>query len=317
MEKANVSAIVKFYNYFMNSPEFKRLERVENFKEPIVSTTKSVFIGILIFNIYYLIMYLKGLSPFDDKHICLSAILFIASTNFVGVIISIYCGLSSFTKIGTYEDLTTLKTELEQVIQKIIFSQTLNDRDSSCYIDIKSFSTEIDRITALLYSTSIKVFDFSFYKRLSEVLTKILDESIILSSYLLTYDDLRQCVEKIILFDINILNSGSISYENSVVDIASANANRYVKDYGKIIKKSDHLKDKCYNFLIEKRFASNPEDLEWLKSTDLFDKNDFIFNFETVRSSYGLTCSEMDKRIVDFRKKINKEKEKNSINWIY
>lgn len=317
MEKASVSAIVKFYKYFMNSPEFKKLERVENFKEPIVSTTKSVFIGILIFNIYYLIMYLKGLSPFDDKHICLSTILFIASTTFVGVIISIYCGLSSFTKIGTYEDIVQLKIELENIIQKIIFNQTLNDGDSSCYIDIKNFSTEIDRITALIYSTSMKVFDFSFYKRLSEVLTKILDESIILSSYLLTYDDLRQCVEKIILFDINILNSGSISYENSVVDIASANANRCVKDYRKIIKKSDHLKDKCYNFLIEKRFASNPEDLEWLKSTDLFDKNDFVFNCETVRSSYGLTCSEMDKRIAEFRKKINKEKEKNSINWIY
>lgn len=317
MEKASFSAIVKFYKYFTNSPEFKKLERVDHFKEPVVSASFSVLTASLIFYIYSLILFSKGLSPFDDKHVGLSSILFISSTSFIGIIISFYCGLSScFTKNGTYEDLTTLKTELEKVIRKIIFSRTLNEGDPSHYIDIKIFSIEIDRITALLYSTSMKGFEFSFYKRLSEALTKILGESMILSSYMLSYDDLRQCVEKIIFFDINILNSGSITYEHQV-DPSSINTVRCAKDYGSIIRKSDLLKDDCYDFLIEKRIASNPEDLEWLKSTDLFDKNDFIFNCETVRSSYGLTCSEMDKRIAKFRKKSEKEKEKNSINWIY
>ena len=315
MEKANVSAIVKFYNYFMKSPEFKKLERIDQFSEPFISATFSVLTGTLIFVIYSLIMILKGLSPFDNKHVALSIILFISSTSFVGFITSIYCFWSSFTKIGTYEDLTTLKTELEQVIQKIIFSQTLSDREPSRYIDTKSFSIEIDRITSLLYSTSMKVFEFSFYNRLSEVLTKISGESMILSSCLLSYDDLRQCVEKIIFFDIDILNAVPISriHKN---DLAEFNSIRCLKDYGSIIRKSDLLKNKCYDFLIKKRFASNPKDLECLKATDLFDKNDFMFNCGTIRLSYGLTCSEMDKRIAKFRKDSEKGKEKNSITWI-
>ncbi len=317
MEKTSFSAIVKFYKYFTNSPEFKKLERVDHFKEPIVSASFSVLTASLIFYIYSLILFSKGLSPFDDKHVGLSSTLFISSTSFIGLIISFYCGLSScFTKNGTDEDLTILKTELENVIRKIIFSRTLNDRDPSHYIDIKIFSIEIDRITALLYSTSMKGFEFSFYKRLSEALTKILGESMILSSYMLSYDDLRQCVEKIIFFDISFLNAVPISHMHKN-ELAKVNSIRCIKDYGSIIRKSDRLKDDCYDFLIEKRIASNPEDLEWLKSTDLFDKNDFIFNCETVRSSYGLTCSEMDTRIAKFRKKSEKEKEKNSIKWIY
>lgn len=315
MEKANVSAIVKFYNYFMNSPEFKRLERIDQFKEPFISASFSVLTGTLIFVTYSLIMILKGLSPFDNKHVGLSIILFISSTSFVGFIISIYCSWCSITKIGTYEDLTTLKTELEGIIKNIIFNKTLSDRDPSHCIDTKIFSTEIDRITALLYSTSMKVFDFSFYNRLSEVLTKILGETMILSSYLLTYDDLRQCVEKVILFDINILNAVPISHIHQN-ELAGVNSIRCIKDYGLIIRKSDLLKDNCYNFLIVKYIAANPEDLEWLKATDLFDKNDFIFNCTAVRSSYGLTCSEMDKRIAKFRKDSEKGKEKDFITWI-
>ena len=315
MEKANVSAIVKFYNYFMNSPEFKKLERVNQFREPFISASFSVLTGTLIFVIYSLIMILKGLSPFDNKHVALSIILFISSTSFVGFITSIYCCWSSITKIGTYEDLTELKNELERVIQKIIFSQTLSDRDPSHYIDTKSFSIEIDRITSLLYSTSMKVFDFSFYKRLSEVLTKILGEAMFVSSYSLAYNDLRQCVEKVIFFDINILNAVPISYEHPN-ELAEVNSIRCIKDYGSIIRQSDLLKDNCYDFLIKKRFTSNPEDLECLKATDLFDKNDFMFNCGTIRLSYGLTCSEMDKRIAKFRKDSEKGKEKNSITWI-
>lgn len=316
MEKGKVSAIVKFYNYFMNSPEFKKLERSNRFREPFISASFSVLIGALIFCIYSLIMCLKGLSPFDDKHVRLSIIFFISSTSFVGFMTSIYCGLSSFTKIGTYEDLVQLKLEIEYLIQKIIQNKTLSDKEPTRYIDTKSFSIEIDRITSLLYSTSMKVFDFSFYNRLSRVLTEILGEFVSLSSHVVTYDDLKRCVEKIIFFDINLLNAVPISYVHPN-DLAEVNSIRSVKDYGSIIKKSDFLKNNCYEFLIRKRLAANPEDLEWLKATDVIDKNDFIFNCETVRSSYGLTYSEMDKRIGDLRKKSEKEKRKNSIDWIY
>lgn len=317
MEKRSFSAIVKFYNYFMNSPEFKRLERVKQFREPVISATFSVLVGALILCIYSLIMCLKGRSPFDDRHVGLSIILFIGSTSFVGLITSIYCGVCSMTKIGTYEDLVQLKREIEYLIQKIIQNKTLSTKEPSHYIDTERFSIEIDRIASLLYSTSMKVFSYSFYNRLSKVLTEILEEFTSLSSHVVTYDSLKKCVEKVIFFDINILNAVPISHIHPRDDLAKLNSNRCVNDYGSIVKNSDLLKNNCYEFLIRKRLATNPEDLEWLKAKDLFDKNDFIFNCVTVRSSYGLTCSEMDKRIVEFRKKSEKEKNKDNINWIY
>jgi len=315
MEKRTFSAIVKFYNYFMNSPEFKRLERVNQFREPIISASFSVLTGALIFCIYSLMMCLKGVSPFDDRYVGLSITLLIGSTSFVGFIISVYCGFSSFTKIGTYEDLVQLKRELEYLIQKIVFNKPLSVKEPSHYIGTESFSIEIDRITSLLYSTSMKVLDFSFYNRLSRVLTEILGEFMSLSAHVVTYDNLRKCVEKIIFFDINILNSVPFSsiHRN---DLAEVNSVRCIKDYGAIIKNSDLLKNNCYEFLIRTRLATNPDDLEMLKSTDLFDKNNYIFNCEAVRSSYGLTCLEMDKRIAEFRKKYEKEKREDIIDWI-
>ena len=128
-KKTTESTIVKFYNYFMNSPKFKRAERFSWLQEPFTSFPLLYLIILLGVCIFVLIISLNGKNIGDEKYLGITFSMSLVGVMFLSMIANLIkiIFVDSVTDIGSYDDVIKLKSELKFLIKSILCKRTTND----------------------------------------------------------------------------------------------------------------------------------------------------------------------------------------------
>ena len=151
-KKTTESTIMKFYNYFMNSPKFKRAKGFSWIQEPGEALPFLYFIVLFIVSIFAFVMASNGKNIGDEKYIIPTFGLMFIVIMFLSMFVSILklFFLDDVTDIGSYDDVMKLKKELEFLIKSILCKRVDND-DKFHFVAI-DYKRLIHKIAAILIS---------------------------------------------------------------------------------------------------------------------------------------------------------------------
>jgi len=321
------SLIVRFYNYLVKNPKFKRAEKLSDITEVGIGGPICAFEALIAVCIYGIIMSVNNMNPFDEKHLPAALLIMTTTVASIGVILQLIRMemVDHIDPFGSYKDIVQLKNELEEVIYKII---TKEYKNGIVLMKTCDFSRNIDAIAAILYTISIKQDRFEFYE-ISQAIRKFIklngedvEETFVSDNILIpNLENYKKFVTFLIFSDIDRIDTKDLqntllernithrNYENSEISAAIA----VLLDCARIVENSPRLKANCIRKLVSK------SDLEinitdYTKPEDIIGKTNIILNSPQMLTFAGITGNDIKSRVKEIIKDFNKrqKKEKNS-----
>lgn len=332
MEKQfTTSLIVRFYNYLVKNPKFKRAEKLSDVTDVGIGAPFCAALALAAVCIYAIIMDVHNVSAFDEKHIPVTLMILTTSIVFFGTTLQIIRMemVDHIDSFGSYKEIIQLRDELEEVIYKII---TKEYKNGIVLMKTCDFSRNIDAIAAILYTMSIKK-EFLSYE-ISQSIRKFLkcigedvEETFVSNDTLLPkLDNYKKFVTFLIFSDIDRIDTKDLKNEMLELDITHRNyesseisvAINILLDCAKIVEDSPRLKENCIRKLVSK------SDLEfnitdYTKPEDILGKTNIILNSPRMLTFAGITGNDIKSRVKeivkDFQKRQKIEK-KTELYWM-
>lgn len=319
------STIVRFYNYLVKNPKFKRAEKLSNFTDVGIGAPFCTILALIVCCIYGIILDVHDVNVIDVKH--LAATLLILTTSiacFAATLQTLRMAMvDHIDDFGSYQDIVQLKNALEEVIYKII---TKEYKNGIVLMKTCDFSRNIDAIASILYTMSIKDDTFAFYD-ISQAIRKFLkcigedvEENFITNDSLVPkLENYKKFATFLIFSDIDRIDTKDLKNELVNLDITHrycdsseiSVAINVLLDCARIVENSPRLKKNCLRKLV------NKSDLEiniteYTKPEDILGKTDIILNSPRMLTFAGITEKDIKSRVneivKDFQKRQKKEK---------
>jgi hypothetical protein len=332
MEKFTTSTIVKFYNYLVKNPKFKRAEKLSDVTDVGIGAPFCALLALTAVCIYAIIMDIHNASAFDEKHITVTLMILTTSITFFGTTFQIMRieMVDHIDSFGSYKEIVQLRDELEEVIYKII---TKEYKNGIVLMKTCDFSRNIDAIAAILYTISIKQGHFEFYE-ISQSIRKFIkcigedvEETFVSNdTHLPKLENYKKFATFLIFSDIDRIDTKDLKNEMLELDITHRNyesseistAINILLDCARIVEDSPRLKANCIRKLVSK------SDLEiniteYTKPEDIIGKTNIILNSPRMLTFAGITGNDIKSRVKeivkDFQKRQKLEK-KTELYWL-
>lgn len=313
-KKSTESTIVKFYNYFMKSPKFKRAERFSWVQEPFIAFPFVFLILMFVVCSFGLVLSLKGLNIGDEKYIGLTFVLMNAGVAFLSLIISMIKLLfvDNVTSIGSYNDVIKLKNKLEFLLKTILCKRVDND-DKFHFVTI-DYKCLINEIAAVLFTSKIYTSylrDFLEITYLKEDVPKLFDK------YFWDFEDYVEFVTAIIINDFKFLDECSFHDSFHNVDYESTQA-KIIRDYCRLAGDIPELKEDVIENFVDYQVSKNGI-TDYTKVKDIIDwkQEPLILSNESLfLRDAGISDKDIEKYLKTKRKCKAKELITKKIDWI-
>lgn len=332
MEKQfTTSLIVKFYNYLMKNPKFKRAEKLSDVTEVGIGATICALNSLVAVCIYAIILDVNKMSAFDEKHLPAAIFIMLTTVVFFGTVLQIMRMemVDHIDSVGSYKEIVQLRDELEEVIYDII---TKEYKNGIVLMKTCDFSRNIDAIAAILYTMSIKK-EFLFceipqsIRKFIKFIGVDVEETFASNDiFLPKLESYKKFATFLIFSDIDRIDTKDLKNEMLELDITHRDyesseisvAINILLDCAKVVEDSPRLKANCIKKLVSK------SDLEinitdYTKPEDILGKTNIILNSPRMLRVAGITRNDVKARVKeivkDFQKRQKLEK-KTELYWM-
>lgn len=326
------STIVRFYNYLVKNPKFKRAEKLSDFTDVGIGAPFCAILASIVCCIYGIILDVHDVNVIDVKHLAATVLILTTLIAFFAATLQALriVMVDHIDDFGSYQDILQLKNALEEVIYKII---TKEYKNGIVLMKTCDFSRNIDTIASILYTMSIKDDTFVFYG-ISQAIRKFLkcigedvEETFVSNDSLVPkLENYKKFVTFLIFSDIDRIDTKDLKNEMLKLDITHRNCDsseisvaiNVLLDCAKIVENSPRLKTNCIKKLVSK------SDLEinitdYTKPEDILGKTDVILNSPCMLTLAGITGNDIKSRVKeivkDFQKRQKMEK-KTELYWM-
>jgi len=313
-KKSTESTIVKFYNYFMKSPKFKRAEMFSWVQEPFIAFPFMFLIIMFMVCSFGLVLSLKGLNIGDKKYIGLTFVLMNVGVAFLSFIISMIKLLfvDDIADIGSYNDVMKLKRELEFLIKSILCKHVSND-DKFHFVTI-DYKRLINKIAAILLASKI---DTSYLRNFLEITNLKCDSPKLSNKYFWDFEDYLEFVTAIIINDFKFLDECSFHDSFHNADYKTTQA-KIILDYCNLVGNSPDLKDEIIENFVDYQVAKNGI-TDYTKVKDIIDwqQEPLILSNESLfLRNADISDKDIEKYLKTKRKCRAKELIEKTVDWI-
>lgn len=312
-KKSTESTIVKFYNYFMNSPKFKRAERFSWVQEPFISFPFMFLIVMFVVCVFGLVMSLNGKNIGDEKYIGITFVMMILGVSFLSLIVNMLkiIFLDNVTSIGSYNDVIKLKKKLEFLIKSILCKRV--DNDDKFHFATIDYKILIDEIAAILFTSKIDtsyLCDFLVITYLNNDVPKLLHKFWVFKDYV-------EFVTAILIDDFKFLDECSFHDSFHNVDYESTQA-KIIIDYCRLVSDIPELKKEIIENFVNYQVWKNGI-TDYTKVKDIIDwKQDplILSNESLFLRDAGISDNDIEKYLKTKRKCRAKELITKKVDWI-
>lgn len=313
-KKTTESTIMKFYNYFMNSPKFKRAERFSWIQEPGEALPFLYLIVLFIVNIFAFVMASNGKNIGDEEYIIPIIGLTLIGIMFLSIFVSILklFFLDDVTDIGSYDDVMKLKKELEFLVKSILCKRV--DNDDKFHFVFIDYKRSINKIAAILLASKIET---SYLRDFLEITYLKEDVPKLYNKYFRDLEDYVEFVTAILIDDFKFLDECSFHDSFPKADYTSTQA-KIILDYCKLVSIKPDLKEEIIKNFVDYQVAKNGitdytkvEDIIDWKQEPLILSNESLF----LRRA-NINDKEIEKYLKTKRKCKAKELITKKVDWI-
>ena len=308
------STIIKFYNYFMRSPKFKRAKEFSWIQEPGEALPFLYFIVLFIVNIFAFVMASNGKNIGDEKYIIPTFGLMFIGIMFLSMFVSILklFFLDDIDSIGSYDDVMKLKRELEFLIKSILCKHVSND-DKFHFVTI-DYKRLINKIAAILLASKI---DTSYLRNFLEIAYLKEEVPKLTSKYFWDFEDYLEFVTAIIINDFKFLDECSFHDSFHNADYKTTQA-KIILDYCNLVGNSPDLKDEIIENFVDYQVAKNGI-TDYTKVKDIIDwqQEPLILSNESLfLRNADISDKDIEKYLKTKRKCRAKELIEKTVDWI-
>ena len=313
-KKSTESTIVKFYNYFIKSPKFKRAERFSWIQEPCISL---IFVYVIILTavcVFELVMSSNGSNIVDKKYLKITFTIITFGVVFLSWIASMIKSLfvDNVTDIGSYNDVIKLKTKLEFLLKSILCKRVSND-DKFHFVTI-DYKCLIHEIAAVLFTSTTNA---SYLRDFLEITYLKCDVPKLFDKCFWDFEDYVEFVTAILIDDFKYLDECSFHDSFHNVDYESTQA-KIIREYCRLVSNIPELKEDIIENFVDYQVAKNGI-TDYTKVKDIIDwkQEPLILSNESLfLRNAGISDNDIEKHLRIKRKCKAKELITKKVDWI-
>lgn len=307
------SALVQFRNYFLNSPEYRKLKKTSWAREPELVGGLVGTITMILFAIFIIIVELSGSDTMYHPAVTLSRV-YIAFNIALIIVVSVF-GHGDVWSRNDFADYQRLGNEIDRLIYDIVTRR--RDESEAYHFSMEELDNDIKSIASVLngmarnfrsvITMNSQFKEFAKYMRTFESsendVTDIEKSVEKLNSFVIPeFTQIHEFVKAIVFYDINRI-------DGTLLPEITSEQNTIVNDYAYTIKNSEWLRQRLEEFCANE--FSNPNEnvtryYPLITASCYFEAS----GFDQKR------INKLCKRIKKRKLRESKESENEKVNWI-